>query len=147
MKYILTNRSTSLKKPTRCYRKHVRTFDRLLRHLRHSMQYKTTLKRFRWHGEAKCLSLVIWLAWCRAAIISKRLTSVWPCGNVHPGMHVCTDFMALTRDMVLCASSQDSVFSVSERRVHVVFWTAGCKGGGKPCQMHVKPPRREKVSR
>ena len=34
---------------------------------------------------------------------------------------------------VLCARSQDSLLSVLVRRLHVVFSTAGFKGGGKPC--------------
>ena len=47
-------------------------------------------------------------------------------------MYVCV-FMALVTTLVLCAGSQDLVMSVSARRVHVVFSTAGFKGGGKPC--------------
>ena len=39
-------------------------------------------------------------------------------------------FMAFITAMVLCALSQDSV---PMRAVHVVFSTAGFKGGGKPC--------------
>ena len=42
-------------------------------------------------------------------------------------------FMALTAAVVLSAMSQDSVLSVSVRRVHVVFPTAEFKGGEKPC--------------
>ena len=46
------------------------------------------------------------------------------------------DFMTLLTAMVLCATSQDSVLSVSVRiRVHVVFSTAAFKGGGKLCNM------------
>ena len=45
---------------------------------------------------------------------------------------VCV-FMALITTLVLCARSQDLVMSVSVRRVHVVFSTAGFKGGGKTC--------------
>ena len=41
-------------------------------------------------------------------------------------------FMALITTLVLCARSQDFAMSVLVRRVHVVFWTAGFKGGGKP---------------
>ena len=42
--------------------------------------------------------------------------------------------MVLVSATVLCARSQeDSVLSVSVRRVHVVFPTAGFKGGGKLC--------------
>ena len=44
---------------------------------------------------------------------------------------VCV-FMALITTQVLCARSQNSVMSVSVRRVHVVLSTAGFKGGGKP---------------
>ena len=47
-------------------------------------------------------------------------------------MYVCV-FMALVTTLVLCARSQDLVMSVSVRRVHVVFSTAGLKGGGKSC--------------
>ena len=47
-------------------------------------------------------------------------------------MYVCF-FMALTTTLVLCSRSQDLVLSVSVRRVHVVFLTAGFKGGGKSC--------------
>ena len=46
-------------------------------------------------------------------------------------MYVCV-FMALITAQVLCARSQDSVMSVSVRRVHVVLSIAGFKGGGKP---------------
>ena len=48
------------------------------------------------------------------------------------GMYVRV-FMALVTAMVLCARSQDSLMSVSVRRVHVVFSTARFRGGGKPC--------------
>ena len=41
--------------------------------------------------------------------------------------------MALLTALVLCVTSQDSILSVSVRRVHDVFSTAGCKGRGKPC--------------
>ena len=47
-------------------------------------------------------------------------------------MYVCV-FMVLITTLVLCARSQDFVMSVSVRRVHVVFSTAGFNGGGKPC--------------
>ena len=43
-------------------------------------------------------------------------------------------FMALIITLVLCARSQDSVMSVSVRRVRVVFSTAEIKGGGKSCR-------------
>ena len=44
-------------------------------------------------------------------------------------------FMELISAMVLClrARSQDSLISVSVRRVHVVCSTVGYKGGGMPC--------------
>ena len=42
-------------------------------------------------------------------------------------------FMAFIATLVLHARSQDSLLSVSVRRVHVVFPTAGFKGGRKPC--------------
>ena len=48
-------------------------------------------------------------------------------------VHVCMGFLALITAMVLCASSQDSVLSVSVRRVHVAFSTAAFMGGAKPC--------------
>ena len=41
--------------------------------------------------------------------------------------------MALVTSMVMCDKSNDSLLSVSVRRVHVVFSTAGFKDGGKPC--------------
>ena len=47
-------------------------------------------------------------------------------------LYACV-FMALITALVLCASSQDLVMSVSVRRIHVVLSTAGFKGGGKPC--------------
>ena len=50
-------------------------------------------------------------------------------------------FMALTTALVLCARSQDSLLSMTVRRVHVVFSTAGFKGGGKP-----HPKARETVT-
>ena len=43
------------------------------------------------------------------------------------------DFMALITAMVSCARSQDSLLSVSVRRLHVVFSTGRFKGGGKSC--------------
>ena len=46
----------------------------------------------------------------------------------------CKGFMALVTALILCARSQGLYLSVSERRVHVVFSTAGFKGGGKPCR-------------
>ena len=47
--------------------------------------------------------------------------------------YVCMGFVALITALVLCATSQDALLSVSVRRVHVVFPTAEFKGGGKPC--------------
>ena len=35
-------------------------------------------------------------------------------------------FMALITSMALCARSQDSLLSVSEHRVYIVFSTSGC---------------------
>ena len=46
-------------------------------------------------------------------------------------MHVYMGFVALTTAMVLCTKSENSVLSVSVRKVHVVISTAGFKGGGK----------------
>ena len=48
-------------------------------------------------------------------------------------MYICMGFMAHIPAMVLCAKSQDSLMSVSERRLHAVFSTDGFKCGGKPC--------------
>ena len=48
-------------------------------------------------------------------------------------MYVCV-FMALITTLGLCGRSQDLAMSVSVRRVHVVFSTAGYKGGGEPCR-------------
>ena len=56
-------------------------------------------------------------------------------------MSACMFYMALVTTMVLYAGSQDSLLSASVRRVHVVFSTAGFKGGEKPCHKNVKPPR------
>ena len=42
-------------------------------------------------------------------------------------------FMAIITVMVFCARSQDSLSSVSGRRVRVVISTAGFTGGRKPC--------------
>ena len=47
-------------------------------------------------------------------------------------------FMALIATLVLCVRSQDSLMSVSVRSVHVVFSTAGFKGGGE-----LRPETRE----
>ena len=52
------------------------------------------------------------------------------------------DFTAFITAMVLCVMSQDLLLSVSVRRVHVVFSTAGFKGGGKP-----RPKTRETTAR
>ena len=50
-------------------------------------------------------------------------------------MYVCTGvcFMALIADSVSGARSRSSFLSVPVRRLHVVFSTAGFKGGEKPC--------------
>ena len=56
-------------------------------------------------------------------------------------MYVCMGFMALITAMVLCTRSQDSALSVSVRRMHVVFTTAGFKGEGKMC-----PKTRETIA-
>ena len=48
-------------------------------------------------------------------------------------MYAHMGFMALITALALCGRTQDSLLSVSERRVHVVFSTAGFKGGGKLC--------------
>ena len=42
--------------------------------------------------------------------------------------------MTLITALVLCARFQDSLLSMSVRRVHVVFSAAGFKDGGKPCR-------------
>ena len=42
-------------------------------------------------------------------------------------------FMALITALVLCARSQDSLLSVSVRKVHVLFQAVAFKGGGKLC--------------
>ena len=46
-------------------------------------------------------------------------------------MYVCMGFIAFITAMVLSASSQDLLLSVSVRRVRVVFSTSGFKGGEK----------------
>ena len=48
-------------------------------------------------------------------------------------MYVCV-FMSLITTLVLCDRSQDLVMIVSVRRVHIVFSTAGFKGGEKLCR-------------
>ena len=50
-------------------------------------------------------------------------------------MHAFMGFTALVTAMVLCARSQDSIPSVSVRRVRVVCSTAGFEGVGKPYPM------------
>ena len=57
---------------------------------------------------------------------------------------VCMCFMALETAMVLCARSQDAVLSLSVRRTHVVFSTAGFTGGGSRAPRQVKSPRYER---
>ena len=52
--------------------------------------------------------------------------------DMFPPLYVCMGFIALVTDMVWSARSQDSALTVSVRRVHVVFSTAGFKSGGKP---------------
>ena len=61
-------------------------------------------------------------------------------------MSVCV-FMALITTVVLCASSQHLVMSVSLCRVHVVLPTAGFKGGRKPCRKIRETPRYGEASR
>ena len=46
---------------------------------------------------------------------------------------VCMGFVALIPALVLCARSQDSLMSVSVRRVYVLFLSVGFKNGGKLC--------------
>ena len=48
-------------------------------------------------------------------------------------LDICMGFIAFINAMILCARSQDSVPSVSVRRVHFIFSTACFKGGGKLC--------------
>ena len=52
--------------------------------------------------------------------------------NRPSGLYVWV-FMARITVLVLFTGAQDSLLSVSVRRVHVVFSTVGFKGGGKPC--------------
>ena len=57
-------------------------------------------------------------------------------------------FMALITTLVLCARSQDSVMSVSVRRVHVVLSTlVGLRAEESRVVRHVKPPRYGEASR
>ena len=53
---------------------------------------------------------------------------------VYVCMYVCMYSTALITATVLCTRSQDSVLSVSARRVHAVFLTAGFQDGEKPCR-------------
>ena len=63
-------------------------------------------------------------------------------------LYVCMCFTALITTLVSWARFQDLVMSVSVRRVHVVFSTAGYKGGGKPFVVrHVKPQSCREASR
>ena len=50
-------------------------------------------------------------------------------------MYVCVGFMALITAIVLCVRSQDSLLSVSVRRVHVVFSTVRFKAGRKSTKL------------
>ena len=61
--------------------------------------------------------------------------SKWSSGlsSSSTNMYVCMGFIELITALILWARSQDSLLSVSGRRVHVVFSTAGFKGGGRPC--------------
>ena len=55
--------------------------------------------------------------------------------TVHSSNNVDTVVVILLiATMVLCARFQDSLLSVSVRRVHVLYSTAGFKGRGKPCR-------------
>ena len=54
---------------------------------------------------------------------------------------VCMIFVAPITSMVWCARSQESLLSVSARRVHVVFSTSGFIGGGKRVVRRVETPR------
>ena len=49
-------------------------------------------------------------------------------------VYVYIGFMALVTALVLCDKSQDSLLSVSVRRVRIAFSTAGFKGGGSRVQ-------------
>ena len=55
------------------------------------------------------------------------------CWPKNARMWTYTDFMALVTAMFLCAKFQDSLFSISVFRVHVVFSTAEFKDRRKPC--------------
>ena len=46
-------------------------------------------------------------------------------------LYVCVGFMVLITAMFLCTRSVNSLLSATLRREHVVFSTAGFKGGGK----------------
>ena len=79
-----------------------------------------------------CFSICLFL---RIPIrLSNLLALFRSCGSLITNcVYVCIGLLALRTAMVLCAMSQDSVLSVSLRTVHVVFSTAGFKGGGMPC--------------
>ena len=63
-------------------------------------------------------------------------------------MYVRMGFMALITTLVLCARSQDSLLSVSVRRVHVVFSTVlDLRAEESRFLRHVKPQRCEEASR
>ena len=62
---------------------------------------------------------------CVIQLLGKLLSSMCLCR--------CMGFMALITAVVLCARSQNLLLSVSMRRAHVGFSTAGLTGGGKPC--------------
>ena len=61
-----------------------------------------------------------------STLIHKALVCMYVC------MYVCV-FMALITTLVLCARSQDLEMSCQCVGYMSVLWTAGFKGGGKPC--------------
>ena len=64
------------------------------------------------------------------------------------GLYVYMCLMALINTLVVCARPQDLEMSVSVLVVHVVFSTAGFKGGGKPfCKTRETAALRREASR
>ena len=76
---------------------------------------------------------------CLFSITNTKSTIAW--------MYIRMSFTALITAMVMCAKSQDSLMSVSVRRVHVIFSTAELKGGGKPYPKTRERPHCEEASR
>ena len=75
-----------------------------------------------------------------------KLVELYVC--MHVCMYAFVGFMALVTAVVSRVIFQDSLPSVSVRKVHVIFSTAGSKIEKESLVIrHLKPPRREEASR